>query len=238
MKCVFCGYDGDTKSVSHIVPESLGGKNSPIANVGVTCDACNQYFGQKVESKALKSFPLIGFRVLSGVKTKKGKVSNFISTAGRVFGTAKPRVVELEPLNEEIQSKVLLSQKTQFRVIAEVTEPLPVCRLLIKMGLEQLGNHFHEVAMSERMNAARDFARKPKRGSSWWFILRSNPEELFNENLVGLESAIQISEYQGILVATLELPGISTITPLESGVLPPNKNELAEPEYRIIWSRC
>jgi len=176
--------------------------------------------------------------VLSGVPTKKGKVSNFMGTAGRIFGTGKFGVVALEPLNKEIQSKVLSGEKTQFRVIAEVTEPLPVCRLLIKMGLEQLGSHFHEVAISERMNAARDFARRPKRGSSWWFILRSNPEELFNESSAKFESAIEIAEHQGILMATLKLPGISTITPLESEVIPPNKSELAEPEYRIIWAQC
>lgn len=245
VKCVFCGVDGDANSVSHIVPESLGGKNSPTAQSGVTCDKCNQYFGQKVESKALSSFPFIGFRVFTGVPSKKGKMPSLIGTGGRVFGTGgrvfgtgKPGTVAIEPLNEDIKSMINLGKKTQLRITAEVTEPLSVCRMLLKIGLEQLGSKFYDVALSNRVNDAREFARRPKRGSTWWFILRTNPEELINANSTELQSAIEISEFDGVLTAVLELPGISTITPLESGVIPPNQSELQEPEYRIIWGQC
>lgn len=64
--CIFCSAKDGPHSIAHVVPESLGGNNAPVGRPGATCSACNQYFGQKVESKALRSFPFIGFRVLAG----------------------------------------------------------------------------------------------------------------------------------------------------------------------------
>ena len=238
MKCIFCEKNGKVTSVSHIVPESLGGRNSPVASSGVTCDACNQYFGQKVESKALKSFPFIGFRVLSGVKSKKGKAPSTLASGGKIISSGEYGKVVFEPFNDEMELKITSGQKTQFRIIAEVTESLSVCRMLLKMGLEQLGSHFYDVAISDRVNDARCFARGPQRGSSWWFILKSNPRELIGENPRQLELSIEIYELQGVLSSVMRLPGVTTITPLESHAIPPSSNELGEPEYRIIWGRC
>jgi len=45
VNCIFCKQEALSKTVAHIIPESLGGKNSPVGRPGVTCDACNQYFG-------------------------------------------------------------------------------------------------------------------------------------------------------------------------------------------------
>ena len=87
--CIFCSTERSYRSIAHIVPESLGGKRSPIGRPGVTCDACNQYFGQKVESKALRSFPFIGFRVLTGVSSKKGTMPSMGTSIVDVHATGK-----------------------------------------------------------------------------------------------------------------------------------------------------
>lgn len=121
-----------------------------------------------------------------------------------------------------------------MRLIAEVTEPLAVCRPLLKIGLEQLGKHFYEVAMSERVQAARDFARKPRRGDGRWFILRSNPEEYGPGGPERAESSIEVIEREGILLSVMHMLGVSPITPLERRALPAEGNELSEPEFRTV----
>lgn len=236
--CIFCGNEGSSKNVGHIIPESLGGKDSPIGKPGVTCDACNQYFGQKVEAKALMSFPFIGHRIFSGVPSKKGAMPKTQGSLGIVKATGHFGTFELLPRTEEIRRRVVSGEITQIRVLAEVTEPLAVCRMLLKIGLEVLGKHFYEVAISERVAAAREFARKPKRGDDWWFLVRSSPQDYLLGQHEASESAIEIIERQGILLSVMRMPSISVMIPLEVGALPPSEVELPEPEYRIISAVC
>lgn len=238
MTCIFCSAEGGNSSVAHVVPESLGGRDSPIGSPGVTCDACNQYFGQKVESKALRSFPFIGFRVLVGVPSKKGRMPSMGASIGDIHATGRLDTVELEPRTEELGRLVEAGEVTQLRIIAEVAEPLAVCRMLLKIGLEQLGKHFYEVAASERVRAAREFARRPRRGDDWWFLLRSSPEGCIPGNTEPLEYSIEIIEREGILVSVMHMPGMSTMIPLERGALPPEKGDLPEPEYRTVFAAC
>ena len=48
MRCIFCKKDSlDSKSIEHIMPESLGNVNH-ILQPGVVCDECNNYFARKV----------------------------------------------------------------------------------------------------------------------------------------------------------------------------------------------
>lgn len=238
MICIFCGNESGCKNIGHIVPESLGGKNSPIGSPGVTCDSCNQYFGQKVEAKALRSFPFNLHRIFSGVPSKKGIMPSTQVPLGVIKGAGPFGTFELEPKSEEIGRRVVSGEITQVSFLAEVTEPLAVCRMLLKIGLELLGKNFYEVAISERVAAAREFARRPKRGASWWCILKSSPQEYLAGQHLASESAIEIIERQGILVSVMHMPGISVMIPLEVGAPPPSKTELPEPEYRIILAFC
>ena len=238
MICIFCETEGSSKFVAHIVPESLGGKISPIGRPGVTCDSCNQYFGQKVESRALWSFPFIVYRVLAGVPSKKGAMPSMRATIGDIHATGRFGTFELEPRTEELVKLVEAGEVTQFRIIAEVTESLAVCRMLLKIGLEQLGKHFYEVAISERVKMAREFARRPRRGDGWWFLLRSIPDQYFLESGRHSELSIEIIERDGVLISVMHMPGMSTMIPLERGALPPAKSELPEPEYRTVFTVC
>ena len=44
MRCLFCKQDSSsTKSVEHIIPESIGNKTL-ILPLGYVCDKCNNYF--------------------------------------------------------------------------------------------------------------------------------------------------------------------------------------------------
>lgn len=236
--CIFCSAESGRPSVAHIVPESLGGNGAPIGRPGATCDACNQYFGQKVESKALQSFPFIGFRVLHGVPSKKGAMPSMATTVGTVHATGRSGFIALEPRNQNIAGLVAAGEISQLRVIAEVNEPLAVCRMLLKIGLEQLGKHFYEVAVSERVQAAREFARRPKRGEQWWFIIRGRPDEYCLRSEAPPEFSVEIVERGGVLISAMHMTGISTMVPLEPRASPPEVGELPEPEFRTVLAVC
>lgn len=236
--CMFCSAKGGRHSVAHIVPESLGGNGAPIGRPGVTCDECNQYFGQKVESKALRSFPFIGFRVLTGIPSKKGAKPSVATSLGAIQATGRPGVVELQPHNQEITRQVAAKELRQLRVLAEVTEPMAVCRMLLKIGLEQMGKHYYEVATSERVRTAREFARHPKRGERWWFILQSKPEDYILGAGATSEFSIEIVEREGVLFSAMHMTGVSTLVPLEQTALPPASGELPEPEFRTVLVVC
>jgi hypothetical protein len=58
MNCIFCTQNSEnSKSVEHIVPESLGNK-STVLSKGIVCDGCNNYFARKIEGEML-SFPYL-----------------------------------------------------------------------------------------------------------------------------------------------------------------------------------
>jgi hypothetical protein len=55
MRCIFCKQDSkDSKTIEHIIPESLGNKDHILLS-GVVCDKCNNYFGLKVEKPLLET---------------------------------------------------------------------------------------------------------------------------------------------------------------------------------------
>jgi hypothetical protein len=238
LTCVFCGSNGPFRTRSHIVPESLGGAFSPVSRGTITCDQCNQYFGQKVEASALASFPFSGFRFLSGVPSKKGRHPRLASSQGCVSSTGISRQVVLDPRSEEVREGILQGRITQLRLVAEASNALSVCRLLLKIGIEHLANSYADEARSQRLDDARAFARNPRRGSEWWFVLRVDPAASLSSGHHSFVGQVEIVERASVLLSLLQLPGIDVLTPLEPNTLPPRERELPEPEYRVCWARC
>ena len=71
MKCIFCKKDSsNSKSVEHIIPESLGNK-SHILPKGIVCDSCNNYFAIKIEKKVLDKPYFKNVRYRNLITTKK-----------------------------------------------------------------------------------------------------------------------------------------------------------------------
>lgn len=72
MRCVFCKLPShDTKSVEHIVPESMGNKRRVLRR-GLVCDSCNNYFARKVEAPLLAHSSFRNLRARWQVPTKRG----------------------------------------------------------------------------------------------------------------------------------------------------------------------
>lgn len=231
--CIYCGSEGGVLSVSHIVPESLGGSNSPVVDFGVVCHKCNQYFGQKVEAKALASFPFTAYRAFAGIPSKKGKEVFVATSIGSARTDDGPNRIVVIPKTEKISEQLKDGLVTQLRVIAYVTQPRAVCQMLLKIGIELLAKHHYKVAVSQRLFEAREFSRRPKRGASWWALLRCVPEELFQ--LSERANELEIREIQSVLFFVMRLPGVQAMIPLERADL---GSELPEPEFMTVRAVC
>ncbi|WP_312102249.1 HNH endonuclease [Pygmaiobacter massiliensis] len=74
MRCLFCKQDStQSKSVEHIIPESLGNTHHTLP-AGVVCDKCNNYFARKVEKPFLDLSEMQCLRFVESIPNKKGKI--------------------------------------------------------------------------------------------------------------------------------------------------------------------
>ncbi len=72
MQCIFCHKDSTaSKSVEHIIPESLGNKDHFLPK-GYVCDECNNYFAVKIERDLLDQPYFKSMRFRNEILTKKG----------------------------------------------------------------------------------------------------------------------------------------------------------------------
>ena len=73
MKCIFCkNISDDSKSVEHILPESLGNIEHYLPK-GIVCDRCNNYFATKIEKVVLDKPYFKNVRYRNFINTKKGR---------------------------------------------------------------------------------------------------------------------------------------------------------------------
>ncbi len=85
MRCIFCRQDSnESKSVEHIIPESLGNKVNTLSQ-GIVCDKCNNYFSREVEKPFLEHSAIELLRFEEGVENKKGRIP---PTMGIIFPDA------------------------------------------------------------------------------------------------------------------------------------------------------
>ena len=71
MNCIFCHEASDnSKSIEHIIPESLGNKEHTLWK-GAVCDKCNNYFATKIEKELLDQPYFVSVRHRNFIKTKK-----------------------------------------------------------------------------------------------------------------------------------------------------------------------
>jgi hypothetical protein len=177
-ECIFCGGSGPFLTREHILPESLGGDDSLVLRRQCVCDRCQNYFGSKVESIALNNYPFSHWRTFGGILTKKGKIPFFDDVEGTVFGPDESGASSIA-FNPVFLKSILEGKKTQMRLLSAPSNPIYVCRFLLKMGLELLHEDGVDNALHDRYNGARRFARICQPGSKWWFgLAKSEVAEL------------------------------------------------------------
>lgn len=149
----------------------------------------------------------------------------------------------LDPSNKEIESFVNKGDLSTLYIPTDVSEPLALCRLLLKMGLQTVACDTLNDAFLQKFNDARVFARSPRRSSNWWFLLYIDHQSLFHKFIGGVSHREWYSNIKLEVVTEFEaeifhlkLMDMHFITPLESRVIPYNLDTLPQPDYQLIWA--
>jgi hypothetical protein len=238
--CIFCETDSPSTNTEHIVPESLGGDDVRVAPHGSVCNRCNQYFGTKVEQVALRSFPFNLHRVMMGVPSKKGNPHEIVMPEGRLRGAPFSGIAGFDPIGEVPDGET----KLELRFSTLVDQPLAVCQLMLKMGLEFAA---YSGLSRERLGDyldARRFARCPRRGSGWWSLLEFDQGEAIEswqssrvESIVSGFPHTEIRRIETADIFVFGLPGFLFMTPMHAHVLEPEGAAYPGPRFQIIRAR-
>jgi len=193
MQCIFCkSYSENSKSVEHIIPETLGSKIIVLPK-GLVCDKCNNYFSLKVEKPILNHESIKNIRAWYQIPNKKGKMPTVSGViAGEDIGIQmkldKKGKLEINP--EKENQRDLLDK--QLRNIYEGKDFSPLIfkldinppqkemsRFLAKMALEFLTYRFLSnksmvdfIINSSHYNTIRNYARIGETPKNWPYSIR------------------------------------------------------------------
>ena len=192
MVCIFCKKESSqSKSVEHIIPESLGNTKNILPR-GIVCDKCNEYFGRKIEKKVLALSFFSQLRARNAIPSKKNRIpaekllvyhpevgsdehdSFFIRGKGiNILSTPWP-----------IATKIVSSPTSKIIVESlsfnnPPTDDLLVARFLAKIAVEILTQSVIEnkwdltlIHSDERVEPIRKFARYGTPGLKWEYYVR------------------------------------------------------------------
>jgi hypothetical protein len=219
MRCIFCKQDSSSsKTIEHIVPESLGNKEHALPK-GILCSKCNNYFGLKIEKPLLDSDYFRQARFRNLVVNKEGRIPT-------IQGLLLPGTVPIEILREPDGQSIfpslerdipqfLHSLKTNHDgkfIIPAVTSPdhKLMSRFLAKIALEVLAfemlnvvGAIDEITDKPGLDALREYARYGS-SANWPFTTRAiYPErKIFTE---GTEQFEVLHEFDLLYTKSCEL---------------------------------
>jgi len=162
MNCIFCKEISDSsKSVEHIIPESLGNKTH-ILNAGIVCDQCNQYFALKIEKKLLEKKYFTEVRHRNLIESKKRKIPKSKGIMGGEVDILKKRDGKTEIVIED--SKIfegVQNGRIKHMIIQIIEEPekndKTMSRFLAKIAIETLAQRFYpHTGWNELINEKRE----------------------------------------------------------------------------------
>jgi hypothetical protein len=195
MKCIFCKKNSEkSKSIEHIIPESLGNKKA-ILPKGIVCDSCNNYFARKIEKDLLQTPFYKSLRSRYGIESKKRKIPLDVA----YLPNGNEIEVELngifDPNNQNLNfiihkkddfNKLLRGEitETYIPVSIDLEESLIVSRFLAKVGIEVIASKFWESAKDvsyliteDLYNPLRNYARYGS-GTKFWHY---HQRRIYNE---------------------------------------------------------
>jgi len=162
MRCIFCKQDSSSsRSVEHIMPESIGSKRRVLPR-GVVCDKCNNYFAREVEGPVLSHPSMRNIRAWHQVPNKRGKVPSLRGLIGGTdiavgFRRGRDGKLEIEPERQRDQERVTVEWKAGlpngFLFMIDMDPPKrEMSRFLCKMALETVAELFtHNEGGTETM---------------------------------------------------------------------------------------
>jgi len=178
-RCVFCKGDSSaSRSVEHILPESLGNVEH-ILPPGVVCDGCNNYFARGVEKPFLESPPISLLRFEQAVPSKRGKVPPAIGVTFMERATVRREPdgsmsVEFGP---NALRRVLETGKGTL-IVSAYDDSLPnhdvLSRFLAKVAVEALAGRLlgeewviEHLVNEPQLDPIRAHARYGNHGNEW-----------------------------------------------------------------------
>ena len=160
---------------------------------------------------------------------------------GTLRGILMPGHFGIDPISPEVEKALDQGKITQMRILAEPTEPVAVCRMLVKMGLEVVAMDSPDDARSPKFDSARVFARRPEKGMEWWFFINTDHTGIFSKfrNGISIEDwvhgvRLSVHQFDKFEAFRLQLLDMIIFTPLDVRVLPPDMKEFPEPVYRLF----
>ncbi len=191
MQCLFCKQDSSkSKSIEHIIPESLGNLTQTLPP-GVVCDKCNNYFSRKVEKPFLESAAILHLRFHHEIPSKRGKIPpikglltpNFQAILRRDPKSHFAASVEVEP---KAIKHIMSSNKGTiiFPAGGDPPKDIVISRFLAKVALEAMAQRLvaypgglKYLVNETQLNPIRNHARKGET-PNWPFNVR----RIYNTN--------------------------------------------------------
>ncbi len=189
MKCIFCKQDSsESKSVEHIIPESMGNK-SHVLPKGIVCDKCNNYFSLKIEKKVLEHDFFKSVRHRNGIESKKRKIPK-----GKVIipATNKQATIERKLQNDKVSNVVTLDTESfelikngDVKEIILAFDIIPpennqnVSRLLAKIAFEMFASkavdnkeYIDYLINESQFDPIRNYVRNNAKNENWNYSVR------------------------------------------------------------------
>jgi hypothetical protein len=192
MNCIFCKQPSvSSKSIEHIIPESLGNTEHVLPK-GIVCDKCNNYFATKIEREVLEHDYFRSLRSRNMIYSKKGNPTGETGLIIHPEGGKVQLFRTDEGLSVDVGAGGILDLITQGKVNKLYVPIQPddggynpfMSRLLAKMALEALtllvmpAEEWEEEIFRLQLDPLREYARYGKvKGGSWPYHQRRIYEE-------------------------------------------------------------
>lgn len=214
MRCIFCKKDStSSKSVEHIIPESLGNKNN-ILPKKVVCDNCNTYFGSKIEKTVLEMPYFKSLRGRLMIENKKGKipsVSGFTKNKENVeinFSSKNDNILEVIYNDDKTLNSILNSKELYVPLIPEPPQnDIYVSKFLGLIAIEafaqrvsSIENWQEDFIENSSLDELRNFVRYGKGYAIWpYHIRRIDSENQIEYCKVSNSFSEKLNEYDFLI---------------------------------------
>lgn len=197
MKCIFCKADSSSsKSVEHIIPESLGNK-SHVLQRGIVCDSCNNYLAIKVEKEVLEMAYFKSVRGRNQIENKKGRtpgIPGFIKDKNKIEVSVFPNdsnILEVVIEDKKLFKSIRNHNKLYIPILPEPPKDnLLISKFIGKVAIEALAlrvasidNWQEEFISNESLDELRGFVRYGKGYKIWPYHTR----RIYHENQINFD---------------------------------------------------
>lgn len=236
MKCIFCKCLSDnSKSIEHIIPESLGNKKHYLPR-GIVCDSCNNYFAVKIEKLLLELPYFRSVRFRNDIENKKGRPTLDKGIMGGIVSIGKDEQFLHIMTENPVIAKGIINGHIKHMILPFNSEPesndINVSKFLCKAALESLiyrvgpvQEWVDEVTEHPQLDTIRNYVRYGNKPSFWEYHQRriyQEGDEFFNK-YVSKEPYEILHEFnfiysdEGELFYVLVIMGIEFVVSLSSG---------------------